>query len=324
MTPEQYCQQKAAQSGSSFYYSFLFLPPERRRAITTLYAFCREVDDIVDECTDAGVAGTKLAWWRSQVAAIFNGAPASREQGSRLRDAKVHESGAAPPSAGAASVSGVTSPEGAPVPPSDGVPQHPVAQALVPVVQTFNLPQEWLLEIIDGMEMDLTQRRYPDFAALQPYCHRVAGVVGLLSAKIFGYSNPETLNYAEKLGTAFQLTNIIRDVGEDARRDRVYLPLDELARFNVTVADLMHARQNDGFRQLMEFQIERALSYYDQAFKLLPATDRKSQRPGLVMAAIYQTLLAEIRADGSKVLAQRIALTPIRKFWIAWITWLKG
>ena len=279
MTPDQYCQQKAAQSGSSFYYSFLFLPSERRRAITALYAFCREVDDVVDECTDVGIARTKLAWWRTQAAAIYGGTPA---------------------------------------------PQHPVAQALVPVVTRFKLPQARLQEIIDGMEMDLTQRRYADFAALKLYCHRVAGVVGSLSAEIFGYSDPGTLNYAENLGMAFQLTNIIRDVGEDARRDRVYLPLDELARHHVTVADIMHARASDGFRQLMQFQVARALGYYRDAFELLPAADRKSQRPGLVMAAIYQTLLTEIRADGAQVLTQRVALTPLRKLWIAWKTWVKG
>ncbi|MBI4192831.1 MAG: presqualene diphosphate synthase HpnD [Betaproteobacteria bacterium] len=277
MTPDEYCQQKAAQSGSSFYYSFLFLPRERRRAITALYAFCREVDDVVDECTDAGVARAKLAWWRNQVAAIY-----------------------------------------------DGAPQHPVAQALVPVVKTFNVPQERLQEIIDGLEMDLTQRRYPDFAVLQVYCYRVASVVGLLSAEIFGYSDPATLKYAENLGLAFQLTNIIRDVGEDARRDRVYLPLDELARYNVTVADIMHARESDNFKRLMEFQIERALGYYRDALALLPAADRKSQRPGLMMAAIYQTLLDEIRADGSKVLTRRTSLTPLRKLWIAWRTWIRG
>ncbi len=277
MTPDQYCQQKAAQSGSSFYYSFLFLPPERRRAISALYAFCREVDDIVDECTDAGVAGTKLAWWRGQLAALY-----------------------------------------------EGHADHPVAQALVPVVTRFNLPQARLQEIIDGMEMDLTQRRYADFAALKLYCHRVAGVVGLLSAEIFGYSNPGSLEYAENLGVAFQLTNIIRDVGEDAQRGRIYLPLDELARYHVTVADIMHARASDGFRELLEFQIERALGYYREAFALLPAADRKSQRPGLIMAAIYRTLLAEIRADGSQVLTQRVSLTPLRKLWIAWKTWLKG
>jgi len=277
MTPDQYCQQKAAQSGSSFYYSFLFLPPERRRAITALFAFCREVDDVVDECTDVGVARVKLAWWRNEVGEVYAGAP-----------------------------------------------QHPVAQALVPVVRTFNLPQPRFQEIIDGMEMDLTQHRYADFAALKLYCYRVASVVGLLSAEIFGYSNPDTLKYAENLGMAFQLTNIIRDVGEDARRDRVYLPLDELARYNVSVSDIMHARESGGFRRLMEFQIERALGYYRDAFRLLPAADRKAQRPGLIMAAIYQTLLDEIRADGSKVLTQRTSLTPLRKLWIAWLTWIKS
>jgi 15-cis-phytoene synthase len=277
VTPEQYCQQKASQSGSSFYYSFLFLPPERRRAITALYAFCREVDDVVDECTDVAVARTKLAWWRSEVAALYAGGA-----------------------------------------------HHPVAQALATVVTSFRLPQERLQEIIDGMEMDLTHRRYADFAALKLYCHRVAGVVGLLSAEIFGYTDPRTLDYAENLGMAFQLTNIIRDVGEDARRDRVYLPLDELARFNVPVADIMQARATAGFRQLMEFQFDRALDYYRAAFAALPPADRKAQRPGLVMAAIYQTILAEIRADGMPVLTQRTSLTPLRKLWIAWRTWVKG
>ena len=277
MTPDQYCQQKASQSGSSFYYSFLFLPPSRRRAITALYAFCREVDDIVDECTDVSVARTKLAWWRTEVAALYAGKG-----------------------------------------------RHPVAQALATVVTSFKLPQERLQEIIDGMEMDLTQRRYADFPALKQYCYRVASVVGLLAAEIFGYADPRTLVYAENLGMAFQLTNIIRDVGEDARRDRVYLPLDELARFNVPVADIMHARATDDFRRLMEFQVERALGYYRDAFAALPAGDRKAQRPGLVMAAIYQTVLAEIRADGMPVLTQRTSLTPLRKLWIAWRTWIKG
>ncbi len=277
MNPDTYCEQKAAASGSSFYHSFRFLPPERRRAIVALYAFCREVDDAVDETLDAAVARIKLEWWRSQVAAIFG-----------------------------------------------GVPQHPVAQALKPVAQEFGLPQEHFLAIIDGMAMDLDFDRYPDFALLERYCDRVAGVVGLMSAQIFGYSDDSTRAYARDLGIAFQLTNIIRDVGEDARRDRIYLPLDELARYNVTVADIMHARKSDGFRQLMQFQIKRALGYYHDAFTLLPAADRKSQRPGLVMAAIYQTLLAEILADGLQVLTHRISLTPIRKLWIAWKTWVKG
>jgi 15-cis-phytoene synthase len=275
MTPDEYCQQKAAASGSSFYYSFLFLPPERRRAITALYAFCREVDDVVDECTDVGVAAAKLAWWRNEVAALFAGTP-----------------------------------------------QHPVTKALVPAVERFGVTQARLNEILDGMAMDLHHARYPDFAGLERYCYHVAGVVGLLAAGIFGYANPQTLRYAETLGTAFQLTNIIRDVGEDAHKNRIYLPQDELARFGVSAADILDARQTEGFGRLMAFQIDRAKDYYERALALLPAEDRKPQRPGLVMAAIYRTLLDEIRRDGAQVLAHRVALTPIRKLWIAWRTWV--
>jgi len=275
MTPDQYCQDRAAKSGSSFYYSFLFLPPEQRRAITALYAFCREVDDVVDECTDAAIARTKLAWWRNEVHAIYG-----------------------------------------------GVPRHPVTQALAAVIARTPLPEAQLQEIIDGMEMDLDRDRYADFAALEVYCHRVAGVVGLLSAQIFGATDPRTAEYAHALGIAFQLTNIVRDVGEDARRGRLYLPQDELARFGVTANDIFRARESDAFRALMEFQVERALAWYDRAFALLPATDRRAQRPGLVMAAIYRTLLVEIRTDGCRVLTTRTSLTPLRKLWLAWKTWV--
>lgn len=277
MTPDEYCQQKAAGSGSSFYYSFLFLPPKQRRAITALYAYCREVDDVVDECQDAQIAATKLAWWRQELAKLYAGRP-----------------------------------------------EHPVTKALLPVLAEFNLPQEQLLEIIDGMEMDLQQTRYLDFKALSLYCYRVASVVGLLAAEIFGYQDRKTQKYAHDLGMAFQLTNIIRDVGEDARRGRVYLPIDELQRFNVPVADILNARHTDNFRRLMEFQIERAEQYYTQAMSELPDGDRKAQRPGLVMAAIYRTVLDEIKRDGCQVLSQRTSLTPIRKLWIAWRTWIKG
>jgi phytoene synthase len=275
MTPDEYCQQKAAGSGSSFYYSFLFLPPQRRRAITALYAFCREVDDVVDECADAAVARTTLAWWRTEVANLYAGKP-----------------------------------------------QHPVTQALAPAVGPFNISQNHLNDIIDGMEMDLNQSRYLDFTGLQRYCHLVAGVVGLLAAGIFGYRNAKTLEYAEKLGLAFQLTNIIRDVGEDARNNRIYLPMDELKRFDVSAADLLNARESENFLRLMDFQIERAQRCYDEAFACLPAEDRRDQRPGLVMAAIYRTLLKEIKSDRGAVLRQRTSLTPIRKLWIAWKTWI--
>ena len=277
MTPDQYCQDKAAKSGSSFYYSFLFLPPDKRRAITALYAFCREVDDAVDECSDAGVARATLDWWRGQVVGI-----------------------------------------------SGGKPQHPVALALVPAVKQFNLAQEHFLEIIDGMEMDIDQPRYPDFKSLQLYCYRVASVVGLLSAEIFGYSDRHTLKYAHDLGIAFQLTNIIRDVGEDARRNRIYLPMDELQQFGVAAADILNARETENFQKLMAFQVERAQRYYRQALDLLPAADRKVQRPGLIMAAIYRATLDEVVASGCHVLRERISLGTGYKLWLAFRTWLKN
>jgi len=275
--PDDYCQQKAAASGSSFYYSFLFLPPERRRPITALYAFCREVDDVVDECTDAQVAGAKLAWWRVEVGKLF-----------------------------------------------EGKPSHPVTRALQPFLDVCQIGETRLQEIIDGMQMDLTQARYPDFAALERYCYHVAGAVGLLAAGIFGYTNPRTLDYARQLGTAFQLTNIIRDVGEDARKNRIYLPMDELQRFGVPASDILQARSSDAFVALMKFQAERAGEYYRRAFEALPAEDRRAQRAGLIMAAIYRATLAEIERDGFKVLAQRTSLTPLRKLWLAWTTWLSA
>jgi phytoene synthase len=275
MTPDEYCKQKAAASGSSFYYSFLFLPPERRRAITALYAFCREVDDVVDETDDAQLAATKLAWWRVEVGNLFAENP-----------------------------------------------QHPVTKALGPHLEPFGITQEKLSDIIDGMEMDLTQTRYLDWPGLERYCYRVASVVGLLAAGIFGYRDARTLDYARELGLAFQLTNIIRDVGEDARKNRIYLPMADLKQFGVPAADILQARETPEFQRLMSFEAARAREHYETAMRALPAQDRKPQRPGLIMAAIYRTLLEEIERDGFRVLTQRTSLTPLRKFWIAWRTWI--
>lgn len=277
MTPDEYCQDKAAKSGSSFYYSFMFLSPDKRRAITALYAFCREVDDVVDECSDTNVARTTLIWWRGQVADIYSGKP-----------------------------------------------QHPVAIALIPVVKQFNMAQEHLLEIIDGMEMDLDQHQYADFKALQLYCYRVASVVGLLAAGIFGHTDRKTLKYAHDLGIALQLTNIIRDVGEDARRGRIYLPQDELAQFGVHTRDILDAKETAEFQKLMKFQIERAQHFYQQAFEQLPDVDRKSQRTGIIMAAIYRATLDEVAASGCHVLKERVSLTPLRKLWLAYLTWWRN
>ena len=277
MTPEQYVQDKAAKSGSSFYYVFLFLPPPRRAAITAFYAFCREVDDVVDEVADASIAATKLAWWRKEVAEAFNGQP-----------------------------------------------NHPVMKALLPHRTDYGITAEHLFAVIDGCQMDLDQTRYLDFPGLARYCHLVAGVVGEVAASIFGCTEPATITYAHKLGLAMQLTNIIRDVGDDARRGRIYLPMSELKQFDVTAQDILNRGYSERFSALMRFQAERAHRAYDEAFALLPTADRVAQKPGLMMANIYRTLLREIEADNFQVLHQRTSLTPLRKLWIAMRTNWQG
>lgn len=271
MTPDQYCQDLTSKSGSSFYYSFKFLPELKRRAITALYAFCREVDDVVDECKDENIAQTKLDWWRQEITQLYAGHP-----------------------------------------------QHPVTQALLPLLEDFNLAEEYFLEIIDGMEMDLNISRYQNFKELTLYCYRAASVVGLLSIEIFGYNNRKTLRYANDLGIAFQLTNILRDVREDAERGRVYIPLDELKKFNVSINDLTHPVTSDSVKALFTYQADRARDYYEKAFNQLPEEDRFNQRTGLIMAEIYQSLLNEIQEDGFRVLEHKIKLTPLRKLWLAW------
>ncbi len=271
MTPREYCQEKAAKSGSSFYYSFLFLPELQRDAITALYAFCREVDDVVDECSDAGVARAKLSWWKEEIENLY-----------------------------------------------EGKPQHPVSLALSDSLSNFNLEKSYLLEIINGMQMDLEKFSYQTFEELKLYCYRVASVVGLLAAEIFGYSDPATLDYANNLGIAFQLTNIIRDVREDAERGRIYLPGDELQRFSLEYDDILSYSDSENFRKLMRFQSARAHEFYTRAFAVLPDADRYSQRSGIIMAAIYESLLEEMDKDGMDVMRTRTKLTPLRKFWIAW------
>ncbi len=271
MTPEQYVQQKAAASGSSFYYAFLFLPRPRRAAITAFYAFCREVDDVVDDMVDPSVAATKLAWWQAEVGKAFAGDPS-----------------------------------------------HPVMKALMPLAGDYGIGQQHLQAIIEGCQMDLAQTRYLDFAALQRYCHLVAGVVGEVAARIFGQTQPQTTAYAHALGQALQLTNIIRDVGEDALRGRIYLPVNELQQFDVKAHEVLKRSYSNRFTALMTFQAARAHQLYNDAFAMLPAADRRAQKPGLMMASIYRTLLREIERDNFQVLHQRVSLTPLRKFWLAW------
>ena len=277
MTPQEYAQQKAAASGSSFYYAFLFLPPERRAAITAFYAFCREIDDVVDEVSDPSVAQSKLDWWRGEVRNAY---------------------------AGQAS--------------------HPALQALLPHASAYGIEARQLLQVIEGCEMDLTQTRYLDFVSLQRYCHLVAGVVGEVAARIFGQTDAQTTAYAHKLGLALQLTNIVRDIGEDAVRGRVYLPIEDLQRFDVKAHELIKrgttsdASFPQRFEALLSFQIERALATYDEALALLPESERRAQKPGLMMASIYRTLLQEIAREPQLVLTRRVSLTPLRKLWLAW------
>jgi phytoene synthase len=271
MSPEQYVQNKAAASGSSFYYAFLFLPPARRAAITAFYAFCREVDDVVDEVSDPGVAQTKLAWWAQEVGKAYAGSAT-----------------------------------------------HPVMQALMPHTSAFGIEARHLLAVIEGCRMDLEQTRYLDWPGLERYCHLVAGIVGEVAARIFGQTDTATTQYAHTLGLAFQLTNIIRDVGEDAMRGRIYLPVNALQSFDVKAHEILSRQYSPRFSALMKAQAERAHALYDQAYALLPAADRRSQKPGLMMASIYRTLLREIERTDFQVLHQRISLTPLRKFWLAW------
>ncbi|MBP6764946.1 MAG: presqualene diphosphate synthase HpnD [Rubrivivax sp.] len=281
MTPQQYVQDKAASSGSSFYYAFLFLPAPRRAAITAFYAFCREVDDVVDETADPSVAAQKLQWWRGEVAQAFAGTPT-----------------------------------------------HPVMQALLPLAANFGIQAAHLNAVIEGCQTDLDQTRFLDYPALQRYCHLVAGVVGEVAANIFGRTQDSTVQYAHQLGQAMQLTNIIRDVGDDARRGRIYLPMSELQRFDVKAHELLRREAPWGysprFDALMRFQAERAQAAYASAMQLLPDADRHAQKPGLMMANIYRTLLDEITAQGFQVLHQRTSLTPLRKLWIATRTHLRG
>ncbi|ASK28419.1 presqualene diphosphate synthase HpnD [Neisseria chenwenguii] len=279
MQPLDYCRRKAAESKSSFLSGFKFLPDAKRDAMTVLYAFCRELDDVVDDCAERHVAQATLDWWRSDLEKVF---------GSRM-------------------------------------PEHPVNQALKQTVAQFALPHGELSELIDGMQMDLDQARYQTFDELKLYCRRAAGVVGCLIARILGFSNPKTLAYADKTGLALQLTNIIRDVGEDARNGRIYLPLEDLQRFGVNEADVLRYKTSPGFAGMMAFQIRRARETYREALALLPSEDKKAQKAGLVMAAVYYALLGEIERDGgSNVLQYKIALPPPRKKRIALKTWLFG
>ncbi|WP_454720992.1 MULTISPECIES: presqualene diphosphate synthase HpnD [Cupriavidus] len=277
MTPDQYCQDKAARGGSSFYYSVLFLPPAQRQAMTALHAWCREIRDAVDDTHDASVAHQQLAWWRNEIGQMFMGAPS-----------------------------------------------HPVTQALQPHAAAGGLTQAMFGEVLEGMEMDLAQSRYLDDIALARYCHCTGGVVGAMRARLLGYQDPRTLEFAEKLGLSLRLVDILRGVGEDARHGRIYLPVNTMQHFQVPAAEITRSTHSDRFAALMRERAGQARALHREALALLPRADRRAQRAALVMGAIRQVLLDELEASDFQVLGQRISLTPMRKLWIAWKTWMRN
>lgn len=273
---------------TSFYYSFLVLPPRKRHAIIAVWDFCRAVDDAVDEVvpeeewqgglTDAAraKASREVAGWRSELAAVYGGTPQSA-QGRNLQ----------------------------------------------PVVREFNLPRQQFDALIDGVEMDLAYVTYPTFDALAGYCRRVASAVGLICLEIFGYRDPRSRDYADSLGMALQLTNIIRDVAVDLRRGRVYLPADDLARFGVTIADLEAGRVTARVRALLEYECGVARKYYAAAADQLPAADRRSLVAAEIMGAIYFAILQRIERSGYDVFSRRIRVSRPERAVIALRVWLR-
>ncbi len=286
MTPQAYCRQQAAQSGSSFYYSFLFLPPAQRDAIMALYAFCRAVDDVVDTVQDPGVAASKLAWWRGEIDRMYaadSAAPAT----------------------------------------------HPICLALHAPALTYGIKASDLKAVIAGMEMDLQQHSYVDDEALSVYCWRVAGIVGQMSARIFSDNSGSCDAYALHMGQALQRINIIRDVGEDALRSRVYLPLDLLAKHGLKLSDviarkplIIDAQPAPAMVQALKECAEQAKDHLRLALDALPADQVRKQRSGLIMGRVYASLLAEIERSGFPVLTQRVSLTPLKKLSLAWRSWV--
>jgi len=271
MTPNDYCNAKVSESGSNLVSAFKILPPTPRSAITALYAFCREVDDVVDECSEPQLASIKLSWWTTELDRLFSG-------------------------------------EGA----------HPVSQALAPHLETYRLPREPFDEIIAGCAMDLQQNRYATWHDLDLYCDRVAGAVGLLSARIFGEVTEPTLRYANTLGRALQYTNIIRDVGDDARKGRIYLPAEAMQVFDLDPASLLRFENSPALKDLLTEMADRAHRLYDEAIDTLPVEQRAAQKPGLIMATIYRELLRLIESESFGVMNQRISVAPARKLWLAW------
>ena len=257
-------------------HSFAFLPPGRREAMHAVYAFCQEVDDIVDHPKPGVDCQEELDAWRAQLASMYTGTPS-----------------------------------------------FPVAVGLAQHAKTFDIPLEYFEELINGVEMDLTVRRYATFTDLYQYCYRVASVVGLISIKVFGTRSPRADEYAVNLGVAFQLTNILRDIGVDAKRDRIYLPQEDLIRFGYPERDVFSSASTPAFQKLMAFQARRAHEYYAKAQAALPPEDRKALLVAEMMRGVYFRILCRIEKDPSRVFQERVRVPSPLKAAIAIQTWLK-
>ena len=275
-------------SRSNFSYAFLFLPKPKRDALYGVYAFCRVTDDLVDEASTAG-AGPALS------APLPGATPIDRLKAWREELDACYR----------------------------GQATHPVTQRLSEILRTFRIPRRCFEELLNGAEMDLIKNRYATFAELQQYCYRVAGVVGLMCIEIFGYSQPATRLYAEHLGTAFQLTNILRDLATDGERGRIYLPQEDLERFGYPEADLLGRRRTPAFSELMRFEVGRARQFYAAARETLPPEDRGTMLAAEVMGAIYARILDRIETANYDVFSRRIRLSDTHRLCLALGCWAR-
>jgi phytoene synthase len=272
----EHCAQVTRRSRSSFYYAFILLPTERRRALHAVYAFCRFIDDIADDETIREPA-LLLTRWREELDRVYSGAPT-----------------------------------------------RALSRALADSARRFKIPRELFEEIINGVEMDLSRKRYQSWEELRPYCYRVASALGLICIEIFGYSNPSAKLYAENLGLALQLTNILRDVREDAERGRIYLPLEDLARFNVSENEILGGVYSPNFVRLMDFEARRARELYALAQSELAPEDRATLLTAEAMRLIYAALLERIINSNYRVLDRRHRLSAPHKLYLVGRAWAEG
>ena len=277
---QEYCEAVTKRSGSNFAYSFLFLPPARRAAMYTVYAFCKEVDSTVDDPPAGSNPTEQLAQWRDELAAAYAGTPS-----------------------------------------------FPVTISLAQHVRDLDIPRKYFDDLIAGVEMDLSITRYPTFESLSLYCYRVASVVGLICLHVFGTRSPKAQEYAVNLGVAFQLTNILRDIGSDAGQGRIYLPLEDLERFGYTERDLLKHTYTPSFVELMRFECARAREYYERARRAseaLPADDRRALTVAEIMRGVYARILGRIERSHYRVYDSRISLASSYRLAIAAGVWLRS